>query len=78
MKLPRRRFLHLAAGASALPAVLRSSCSRLRHIAESVEKIAIATIFPWPAATCWRHLTKYLIPGPCNIDSRAIPQSARV
>jgi hypothetical protein len=26
MKLPRRRFLHLAAGAAALPAVSQSAC----------------------------------------------------
>jgi hypothetical protein len=40
MKLPRRQFLHLAAGAAALPAFNADEARRVRqfHIADEIEK----------------------------------------
>jgi hypothetical protein len=40
MTLPRRKFLHLAAGAAALPAILA---------------IEFATALEWPARPVWSH-----------------------
>jgi len=64
MKLPRRKFLHLAAGAAALPAAVLPAVPRLAG-AQSYPAHAITLVGPFPAA------------GPADVIGRIIAEGMR-
>jgi tripartite-type tricarboxylate transporter receptor subunit TctC len=57
MKLPRRQFLHLAAGAAALPAVSRIASAQTYPVRQ------ITLIAPWPAGGAIDALCRAIAPG---------------
>ena len=57
MKLPRRQFLHLAAGAAALPAVSRMAS------AQTYPSRPISIIVPFPAGGATDVVTRVLAKG---------------